>query len=73
MSLARCPVLCVMAPSGAMRYFPEHLGTAFLRTVLRRAGVFCRQYVPKKNPSLTGFAHFLRQSKPQVVGFSPRN
>ncbi len=53
-----------------MRYFPEHLGTAFLRTVLRRAGIDSRQYLPKKNPSLAGFADFLRESTPQVVGLT---
>lgn len=70
MALAPCPVLFVMAPGGAMRYFPEHLGTAFLRTVLRRAGIDSRQYLPKRNPSLAGFADFLRESTPRIVGLT---
>ena len=70
MALAGCPVLFVMAPGGAMRHFPEHLGTAYLRAVLRRAGIESRQYLPTKNPSLAGFADFLRESTPQVVGFT---
>ena len=70
MALAGSPVLFVMAPGGATRYFPEHLGTAFLRAVLRRAGIDSRQYLPKRNPSLSGFAEFLRESRPRVVGFT---
>jgi radical SAM superfamily enzyme YgiQ (UPF0313 family) len=70
MPLARYPVLFVMAPGGFARRFPEHLGTAFLRTVLRRAGIGSRQYLPRRNPSLSGFADFLRESQPQVVGFT---
>ena len=70
MALAGCPVLFVMAPGGAVRHFPEHLGTAYLRTVLRRAGIDSRQYLPRKNPSLAGFADFLRESTPRVVGLT---
>jgi B12 binding protein len=69
-SIARSPVLFVMAPGGAVRDFPEHLGTAFLRTVLHRAGITSCQYLPKKNPSLAGFADFLRETKPQIVGLT---
>jgi radical SAM superfamily enzyme YgiQ (UPF0313 family) len=70
MALAGWPVLFVMAPGGATRYFPEQLGTAFLRTVLRRAGIDSSQYLPQRNPSLSGFADFLSKSRPPVVGFT---
>lgn len=69
-SLARHSVLFVMPPGGISRRFPEHLGTAFLRTVLRRAGIGSRQYLPNGNPSLRGFAGFLAESQPRVVGFT---
>jgi anaerobic magnesium-protoporphyrin IX monomethyl ester cyclase len=70
MASARYPVLFVMAPGGFTHHFPEHLGTAFLRTILRRAGIESRQYLPKGNPSLSGFAAFLRRSRPRVLGFT---
>jgi hypothetical protein len=69
-SLAKDSILFVMAPGGMSRRFPEHLGTAFLRTVVRRAGIGARQYLPKENPSLRGFGGFLRESRPRVVGFT---
>ena len=69
-SLDACPVLFVMAPGGFVRHFPEHLGTAYLRAVLKRAGIASRQYLPEKNPSLSGFAGFLRELRPRVVGFT---
>jgi len=65
-----CAVLFVMAPGGMSRTFPEHLGTAFLRTVLRRAGIASCQYLPTRSPSLRGFSGFLAESRPQVVGFT---
>ncbi|MGE5413181.1 MAG: B12-binding domain-containing radical SAM protein, partial [Syntrophomonadaceae bacterium] len=70
MAHARYPVLFAMGPGGTTRHFPEHLGTAFLRAVLARAGIDSRQYLPGRNPSLTGFANFLREARPQVVGFT---
>lgn len=69
-SLAEDSVLFVMAPGGASRCFPESLGAAFLRAVLRRAGIGSRQYLPKANPSLHEFGGFLRESRPRVVGFT---
>lgn len=59
-----------MAPGGLVRYFPEHLGTAFLRTMLHRAGIPSKQYLPPRNPGLNGFAAELREMRPAVVGFT---
>ena len=59
-----------MAPGGSLLRFPEHLGTAYLRAVLRRAGIGSRHYLPKMNPGLSGFAGFLREFRPQVIGFT---
>jgi radical SAM superfamily enzyme YgiQ (UPF0313 family) len=59
-----------MAPGGFVRHFPEHLGTAYLRAILRRARISSRQYLPEKNPGLSGFAGFLRELRPRVVGFT---
>lgn len=67
---SRTPVLFVMAPGGLVRYFPEHLGTAFLRTMLHRALIPSKQYLPPRNPGLNGFAADLRQMNPAVVGFT---
>jgi radical SAM superfamily enzyme YgiQ (UPF0313 family) len=65
-----CPVLFVMAPGGTTRRFPEHLGTAFLRTVLLRAGIDSRQYMPEGSPGLSEFADTLRELRPRLVGFT---
>ncbi len=59
-----------MAPGGLVRHFPEHLGTAFLRTMLHRSGIPSRQYIPPRNPGLNGFAADLKAMKPAVVGFT---
>ncbi len=64
------PVLFVMAPGGFTHHFPEHLGIAFLRTVLRQKNIDSRQYLPTAHPSLSGFATYLRDVRPQVLGFT---
>jgi radical SAM superfamily enzyme YgiQ (UPF0313 family) len=63
-------VLFVMPPGGLTAHFAEHLGTAFLRAVLARAGIGSAQYLPPRNPSLAGFARFLGERRPAIVGFS---
>lgn len=65
-----CTVLFVMAPGGSVRSFPEHLGTAYLRAILRRAGIPSLQYLPARNPALAGFADALRELRPRAVGFT---
>ena len=70
MAASGCPVLFVMAPGGTARWFPEHLGTAFLRTVLLRAGIDSRQYMPEGSPGLVDFANTLRELRPRLVGFT---
>lgn len=70
MTVSGCPVLFVMAPGGITRRFPEHLGTAFLRTVLLRAGIGSRQYLPKGAPGSVEFANTLRDLRPRLVGFT---
>jgi radical SAM superfamily enzyme YgiQ (UPF0313 family) len=65
-----CTVLLVMAPGGFVPYFPEHLGTAYLRAILRRAGIPSLQYLPASNPALAGFADALRELRPRAVGFT---
>lgn len=66
----RTTVLFVLPPGGVTPHFVEHLGTAFLRTVLARAGIASAQYLPAANPSLAGFARVLRERRPAVVGFT---
>jgi anaerobic magnesium-protoporphyrin IX monomethyl ester cyclase len=70
MIVGRNAALFVMAPGGAVGGFSEHLGTAFLRTVLARAGIATCQYLPQGNPGLAGFSSFLREIRPRVVGFT---
>ncbi len=70
MARDRCAVLFVMAPGGFSRHFSEHLGTAYLRSVLARAGIRSRQYLPDVDPGLAGFASALRELRPRVVGFT---
>ena len=65
-----CVVLFVMAPGGSVRSFTEHLGTAYLRAVLRRAGIPSLQYLPTSNPALAGFVDTLRELRPRAVGFT---
>lgn len=60
----------VMAPGGDLPGFSEHLGTAFLRAVLRKAGIGAFQYLPQDMPSLPEFARWLRSERPAVVGFT---
>ena len=69
-SLVEVSALFVMAPGGITRRFPESLGAAFLRTVLRRAGIASQQYIPDRNPSLRGFGEFLREVSPRLLGFT---
>jgi len=59
-----------MAPGGVASGFSEHLGTAYLRAILRRAGIPSLQYLPASNPSLAGFADALRKLRPRAVGFT---
>ena len=68
--MSGCPVLFVMAPGGTTHRFPEHLGTAFLRTVLLRAGIGSGQYLPEGGPGLVEFANTLRELRPRMVGFT---
>jgi hypothetical protein len=63
-------VLFVMPPGGLISYFSEHLGTAFLQTLLGRAGIRSRQYLPARNGSLSTFARFLKDERPRVVGLT---
>jgi radical SAM superfamily enzyme YgiQ (UPF0313 family) len=63
-------VLFAMPPGGASPRFSEHLGAAFLRTMLHRAGIRSRPYLPARNPSLRGFARFLDEARPAIVGFT---
>lgn len=63
-------VLFVMPPGGVTSYFAEHLGTAFLRTMLARAGIGSEPYLPAHNVSLPAFARFLQERRPAVVGFT---
>ena len=60
----------VMAPGGLVRFFPEHLGSAFLRAILLRAGIHSLPYRPRRNPSLNSFAEHLRETRPVFVGFT---
>jgi radical SAM superfamily enzyme YgiQ (UPF0313 family) len=62
--------LFVMPPGGVIPHFSEHLGTAFLRTMLARAGIRSRQLLPDRNPSLGGFARLLEDLGPRIVGFT---
>ncbi len=62
--------LFVMPPGGLISYFSEHLGTAFLRTLLARAGIRSRQYCPWRNVSLETFARFLQSEQPRFVGLT---
>ncbi|HEX7553599.1 MAG TPA: radical SAM protein, partial [Geothrix sp.] len=66
----RDPVLFVLPPGGAGKGFREHLGAAFLRAVLLRAGISSRQYLPNRMPSLTDFEAYLRERSPAIVGFT---
>lgn len=63
-------VLFVMPPGGVVSFFAEHLGTAFLRTMLARAGIRSQQYLPDRYVSLTEFARFLEERRPPIVGFT---
>lgn len=67
---ADAPVVFVLPPGGLVPYFSEHLGTAFLRAVLARAGIAARAYLPRRNTSLAEFATFLRETRPRVVGLT---
>lgn len=66
----RDSVLFVLPPGGATPYFAEHLGTAFLRAVLLRAEMRSAQYLPRRNPSLSGFASYLSEHRPAVIGIT---
>jgi anaerobic magnesium-protoporphyrin IX monomethyl ester cyclase len=68
--LERASVLFVLPPGGGTPHFAEHLGTAFLRAVLLRAGIRSAQYLPRRNPSLAGFVRFLRERRPAMVGIT---
>jgi radical SAM superfamily enzyme YgiQ (UPF0313 family) len=63
-------VLFVMPPGGVIPYFAEHLGTAYLRAMLARAGIGSAQYLPERNVALAAFARFLAERRPPVVGFT---
>jgi hypothetical protein len=51
-------------------YFREHLGVAFLRTMLHLAGIPSFQYLPSANPTMAQFRHFVGELDPQVIGFT---
>lgn len=59
-----------MPPGGVTSYWAEHLGTAFLRAVLDRAGISSRQYCPVRGASLRTFAAALESSRPALVGLT---
>jgi radical SAM superfamily enzyme YgiQ (UPF0313 family) len=63
-------VLFVMPPGGVASRHGEHLGIAFLRTMLQRAGIRARQYLPERNVSPAAFASDLLELRPRVVGFT---
>lgn len=62
--------LFVMPPGGVIRRFSEHLGTAFLRTMLARSGIPSRQLLPERGMSLAEFAGLLAEVRPRIVGFT---
>lgn len=70
MDVQRDQVMFVMAPGGDLPEFPEHLGAAYLRAILRGAGIGAFQYLPPHMPSLPEFAAMLREKRPAVVGFT---
>ena len=63
-------VLFVMPPGGVIPWFAEHLGAAFLRAMLARAGIGSLPYLPERNVSLGAFASFLSEARPRVVGLT---
>lgn len=63
-------VLFVVPPGGVIPGHAEHLGLAFLRTMLHRAGIRALQYLPPRNPSAAGFARDLAELRPAAVGFT---
>lgn len=63
-------VMFVMAPGGDLPAFSEHLGAAYLRAVLREAGIGACQYLPPAPPTLPDFAATLRAQRPAIVGFT---
>jgi radical SAM superfamily enzyme YgiQ (UPF0313 family) len=67
---AQASVVFAMPPGGVTPTFSEHLGTAFLRTVLARGGIGSLQYLPERGVSLRAFAAFLRERRPAVVGLT---
>ncbi|BDU73585.1 B12-binding domain-containing radical SAM protein [Mesoterricola silvestris] len=68
--MPRDPVMFVMAPGGDLPAFSEHLGAAYLRAVLRGAGIGAGQYLPPAPPTLPDFATLLRAQRPAIVGFT---
>jgi radical SAM superfamily enzyme YgiQ (UPF0313 family) len=62
--------LFVMPPGGVVPFFSEHLGTAFLRAMLARAGIASQQYLPERNVTVQAFARFLAERRPAIVGFT---
>jgi anaerobic magnesium-protoporphyrin IX monomethyl ester cyclase len=61
-------VLFVLPPGGVTPWFAEHLGTAFLRAVLARAGIASEQLLPARNPSVGELARMIRERRPALVG-----
>lgn len=63
-------VLFVVPPGGVVAGHAEHLGVAYLRTMLHRAGIPSGQYQPPRNVSPAGFAADLAAMRPRLVGFT---
>ncbi len=59
-----------MPPGGAVSGFPEHVGVAFLRAVLGRAGIASGQLRLPAGAGLNAFARHLGSARPSVVGFT---
>jgi len=70
LEVPRDQVMFMMAPGGDLPEFSEHLGAAFLRAILKGAGIGAFQYLPPAMPSLPEFAAWLREARPAVVGFT---
>lgn len=63
-------VVFVLPPGGVTPHFAEHLGTAYLRTMLLAAGIASEPYLPPRNPGLREFSRFLRERRPALVGLT---
>ncbi|MCM2333466.1 MAG: radical SAM protein [Anaeromyxobacteraceae bacterium] len=69
-STPRPEVLFVMPPGGSVTGFPEHVGIAFLRAVLGRAGIGSAHLRLPSGAGLGAFARHLEAARPRIVGFT---